>query len=122
MKQTFVLRSPDILGRVLSIITHLTIGEGKLWEIIIQEYREKRTLEQNAKWHSMVGDIANYYGYTPIEMKTIMKDQLGLFHDVETEKKTYRVYHETSKMPVEDLSNLIEQTYQWAAENGIVLP
>lgn len=123
MKQSFVLRDGDILKRVLSILSVLPIGEEKLFEIIIQEHKEKRTREQNAKWHTMIGEMADISGqYTPQETKCLVKKALGYYHEfTDREGETYVVYDRTSKMNVEQLSNLIEQTYEWASSKGVLL-
>lgn len=121
MEQTFVLRNTDILKRLLTVLSALPIGGGDLFEVVVRKHKEKRTLDQNAKWHSMVREISSHMNYTPEEMKCIVKYALGYYHPIKGKVETILVYDETHNMSVEQLSELIEQTYEWAASKGVVL-
>ena len=125
----YVLKDKSILDRLINVLTNLPITE-KPWEVIIQEYKPKRTLEQNAKWHAMIRDLAQELGYDPKQMKNIVKDELGYSRkfeyswiDSNGNKKTEvsKLYARTSKMKIDQLNTLIEQTYQLAAEQGVIL-
>ena len=90
-------------------------------EIIIREHEKSRSLEQNALWHRMIGILAKQMGYTPLEMKCIVKYALGYYHSVQGKTDTLIIYDETHKMKVPDLITLIDQTIIWAGEKGSVL-
>ena len=90
-------------------------------QIVIKDYIRKRSKEQNSLWHVMVGQLAQIMKYTPSEMKCIVKFSLGYYHEIQGKEDTLIIYDDTHKMSVEQLTDLIEQTYQWAAEKGVVL-
>ena len=107
----------DNIGTILASIAQAP-QDGSM-EVIIQEYKSKRSLEANAYWHSCLRDIAKHTGHTAAEAKVIVKFKLGLYHTIEGKHDTLLVYHETSKMKVDDMSDVIEQTLQLGAEWGV---
>lgn len=108
---------------------------GKLLEAndsIYVEVREKtRTLEQNAKLHAMLSDIAQQATYQGDRMDIDgWKNLFVSGHTIAT-KEPYKlvmglegelvnVRERTSKMGVRRLASLIEYVGAWAAENGVV--
>ena len=108
---------------------------GKLLEAhesICVEVREKnRTLEQNAKLHAMLSDIAQQATWQGDRMDVDgWKNLFVSGHTIAT-KEPYKlvmglegelvnVRERTSKMGVRRLASLIEYVGAWAAENGVV--
>ena len=108
---------------------------GKLLEAndsIYVEVREKnRTLEQNAKLHAMLSDIAQQATYQGDRMDIDgWKNLFVSGHTIAT-KEPYKlvmglegelvnVRERTSKMGVRRSASLIEYVGAWAAENGVV--
>ena len=117
----FILRNPDIQQMALSAVSQAPVSDETPIEVIVRPYKSKRSLEQNALWHTMVGELAQKMGYTPIEMKGILKYALGYYHEIQGKQRKIMIFDETSKMSVEQLTTLIDQTYQWASEKGVVL-
>ncbi len=116
----YLIRTPNDKSKVCAVISGLNL-EGELKQVEITNYRKNRSGEQNKKWHAMVRDIAKELGYTPIEMKTIIKYALGYYHEIQGKSGILMVFVETSKMKVDELITLIDQTYFWASEKGIYL-
>lgn len=106
---------------VCSIIQGINLEAKETMQVTIDEYKCKRTIEQNNLWHRQVRELARVMNYTPAEMKSIVKYALGYYHEIEGKKNKVMVFDETSGMNVEQLSTLIEQTYTWAAEKGVYL-
>jgi len=107
----------DNIGTILASIAQAP-QDGST-EVIIQEYKSKRSLDQNAYFHSCLRDIAKYTGHTAAEAKVIVKFKLGLYHTIEGKNDTLLVYDDTHSMSVDDMSAVIEQTLQLGAEWGV---
>ena len=102
--------------------------------MLIDIKQSTRTLDQNAKFHAMIDDIAKQMKqagstWTQDDWKRLLIDQWA--H--ETNKKLGRVApsldgervvqlgHQTRKFSVEWASEFIEWLYAWASEKGIEL-
>ena len=107
----------DNIGTILASIAQAP-QDGSM-EVIIQEYKSKRSLEANAYYHVVIRDIAKHIGYSPAEVKTITKYALGYFHTIQGKETELMVFDETSKMNVEDMGILIEETLHWGADKGV---
>lgn len=121
-KRQYILRNDRIRDNAVSLIKSLTISEERLIKITVEDYEENRSLEQNAKLHAMLGELADQTGYRLDEIKSIILIELGhCKHVVDPDGNEYKIPKSTSKMSVKKLSELIEEIYQWSAENGFVL-
>lgn len=81
--------------------------------------KPNRTLDQNDKWHAMLKELARSSGYTPDEMKAIIKQSitnswlLEMVVTKETNKgMSYTYTISSSDLKVDQMSLLIEYTEQ----------
>lgn len=118
--QTYILRTPDIRARVVTVINALNLDD--LWSVTIKPYKRNRSLEQNALMWKITTIIGNELGYTKdemhqetMEMFLAPKSYTGLDGKV-------REYYSTKGLTVKEMSDFIEHLYQLGAENGILLP
>ena len=95
----------------------------KLWPYskMFRQVSEKpnRTLDQNDKWHAMLDELARDSGYTPDEMKAIIKQSITnswLLEMVVTKETAkgmpYTYTISSSDLKVDQMSLLIEYTQQ----------
>lgn len=75
-----------------------------------------RTLDQNKKLHAVFSEIANITGYSPEEIKALMKIQFGKYKDCINKKtgETFIIYDSTAKMNVTELSEFLENVLIFA--------
>ncbi len=100
--------------------------EGKEVSVKLDEWKDPRSLPQNNLWHALIEQMAKELGYTPLEMKDVIKDILGQFGYVKPLKGDKRgvlikVYHSSAKWTKETMQEIIDRTYQIAGEQGITL-
>lgn len=117
----FSVRNKQDIMRVQAYIGSLGFM-GKVWCVRVDEYKPKRSLSQNRCFHAMCGELAKHKGYSPEEMKVLIKAHFGLFHYV-ANKKTGEVIpalKSTADLSVEDFANLITNTEILCAKEGIV--
>lgn len=81
--------------------------------------KPNRTLDQNDKWHAMLDELARASGYTPDEMKAIIKQSITnswLLEMVVTKETAkgmpYTYTISSSDLKVDQMSLLIEYTEQ----------
>lgn len=121
MKRRFQVRSVEIRQRAAEFVASLPVEP--VYEVVVREYRKSRTLEQNALFHALIGDIANEMGEDDHESVKYMvkKDILGF------ERRTilgqeYEIVMSTTKLNTKEMAHLIDMTYKWAADRGIYIP
>lgn len=56
--QTHVLRTPRDAERVSAFLIRLSLQAGQAWEVIVRPLEEKRTIDQNKRYHAVVAEIA----------------------------------------------------------------
>ena len=91
----------------------------KQWpvRVTIERYQPMRNLDQNAKFHAMVGEIAEHTGD---DVKSVKSDLKELFlPKVEGLRGVMRP-KDTSKLSTIEFADLIEQTQVLAVELGVV--
>ena len=89
--------------------------------LIAREEREEKTPEQRKLWHAVIGDLAPRMGMTPAQVKLRVK---AAFWGVEVQGEGdfyYALVPSSEDADREEYSRLIDFTYQYAAEAGIVL-
>ena len=92
------------------------------WSVTWREYKPQRSLEQNAKWHAMVAELAAESGNTPECMKEYLKATIGLVLPLTTpDGEIKHVPKPTHRYKVGEMADLIHRTYEWgAAEMGYI--
>lgn len=83
----------------------LNLPDKPRMEVVIRKYKPRRSLPQNDKLHAIIGEIAKHTGYTPDEMKGIVKYKWKIKH--------------TSNLSKMETADLIEQLYAWGTGLGV---
>lgn len=107
----FVLDSRDsFIARVHSL-------EGKRVELIVREYKAKRSEAQNRLyWGTYIPAIAEYCGYTHDEAHEALRQ---MFLKVETGK--FPTVRSTSSLSTAEFTDYLDRIGQLAAENQIAI-
>lgn len=117
------------LGYAIKMISD-AIMSGKVLRLSLAEWKEKRSLSQNALQHVIYGDVSKYLishgrtDWTPEKVKESLKNKyLGWesreFVDVETgEVKTREVLRSTAKLDKGESCHYTTQIIEWAASIG----
>jgi len=88
----------------------------KTVELILSEYRPKRSNQLNQYyWGVVVKIISDYTGYTKEETHELLK-QTFLKKKVLINDEWYDTTESTTKLSNQEMLNFIEQVKQWAAE------
>lgn len=120
-KQTIIISSVVSKKRALEAVK--ACMSDKIMQITIEPYQHDKTAEQRKGWHLLINLLADELGYTPIEMKNILKVQI-----MGVEIVTDWTGREIEQIPSSEAckrhgySKLIDETYRIAAELGIILP
>lgn len=87
--------------------------------VIIKEYKNQRSLEQNSKLHAMLTNIANETGHSVEEIKDFLMKNFGWVKMYEFNGQTNLLRMSTTDLSVTDMSIFIEQVNAWSAQQGI---
>lgn len=91
------------------------------YQVTISRKRAKRSLEQNAKLHVLIGQLATHLGYTPDELKDVIKHMFGRKKVIEMAGNRTLVPVSTTEYTKAEMSDIIEHIYRLAAEYGAEL-
>lgn len=106
------------VGLAYEHLAHLVISGAEIVEI--KKLSPRRSLNQNAYLHLILGYFGTKTGYTLEEAKTLYKQ---LNHDVYKYIKNGRPFYKSSAdLNKEDMSKTIDKFCTWSAENGVPLP
>lgn len=128
MKQTYLLRSEAIRNNAIESIRNTPLDTDKPVTIRITEY--KRNLDQNARFHAMLGDIARQVKWCG---KLLRPEQWKVMlisgHAVATklpaevlpgiEGEYVNIRESSAEMSVKRMASLIEYTMAWAIGQGV---
>lgn len=118
LERSYVLRDAGVKERFKAFVDQL--DPQKLWEVTIRPYATKRSHEQNALFHALVGEIASATGNDPEAVKDFLKDQFGPKRVVKVMNEVRVVPKSTTQYDVAEMSELIDRAKAWAAtELGI---
>lgn len=87
--------------------------------VIVKQFRRRRTVDQNAKLHAMISDIANHCGYSLDEMKEIVKFKFLGEKSVNIGGETLRKLKGTSDLNVNECIDFVDQLYAWGNSLGV---
>lgn len=127
-KQQFFLRSEQIRANCQAVIAQLPTDSVKPLVVKIQPMT--RSLEQNAKLHAMLADIANQCEFQG--KKRDVETWKAIFvsaHKIATggqaemaiglEGEVINLRESTAQMGVERMTSLIEYVTAWGVQNGV---
>lgn len=120
MIRKFIIKTPEIRANAVNAVKHIR-GEDNL-EVIIRPHKDDQTAEQRGFFHVLVGLIAGELGYSPGDMKQVIKAECWGTHPVTVRGITVEVIKSSAKADKDEYSRLIETAYRVAAECGIELP
>jgi hypothetical protein len=78
--------------------------------------RPRRSLAQNALLHALIGQLATHLGYTPDELKDVLKELYGRKRAVDIAGERILVPVSTAYYTKAELSDMIEHVHRLAAE------
>lgn len=112
----FYTRSEEIKNNALEEIRKLK----GLWKIQISP--TKRTTDQNAYFHSLIALIAPHAGYTPEDLKEILKCTFLGVREVKFGEKMYVLPIPSSSLDKKQYAILLEKTIALTHSLGIKIP
>jgi predicted dithiol-disulfide oxidoreductase (DUF899 family) len=98
----------------------MNLDPQKDWVIEIKKHVERRTNDQNSKFHAMCGELADVIGYTDGELKRLIKHELGFYTVVNGPVGKVARLESSADWNTEKMSRAIEQLNMWAIEVGHV--
>ncbi len=122
----YILRTPNDITKVTAIISGLPLDKDNLMQVELSPYKATHNRQQEELWHAMLGDLCREFnkkdlGYSPADVKSIVKYKLGLYKELTGKSGTIISYENTHGRSKTFYIDLIEQTYHLAAEWGIIL-
>ena len=115
------------IGRIMGNLRQL--DKETVYEVTIGKAKDKRTNDQNRKFHAMCRELADFVGYNEEEMKVKVKHALGYYETVKNpvynpdDPDSYPcifVYPSSATYEPEKMSRAIEQLNLWAIDVGYV--
>ncbi len=116
----FIINSKEVRANAVQAVSQIK-GEEQL-EVVIQRHKKRKTDEQRSFWHVLLSILGEETGYTLGEVKYLVKAAVIGSETVSVGNMTVEVVPSSEKQDRERYSELIEATYQIAAEAGIELP
>ena len=117
-----VVRTQDDLIAFIAKVTD-KLGEdlgGKPYTVSIRRFHRPRTTAQNAKFHSMIHDIATHVGYErPDDIKDFVKAEYGWKRSVKIGHVVTDIPMSTTEYTVDQFGHMIDRLYQLGAELGV---
>jgi hypothetical protein len=102
---------------IANVIRELhSLDENEAYTVKIERNRDRRTLDQNSKFHAMASELAGVVGYTPDELKRAVKKELGFYRIVSGPLGSLYRWESSADWDTEKMSRAIEQLNAWAIE------
>jgi len=132
MQTRIVLSRPEDFTRAKTALVSLWQHRGgELHELLIKEYENQRSIEQNAKFHALCGDISKQKTWcgehqSTEDWKRLLVDawmkatgrKIKMLPSLDGNGYT-TIYQQTSKLGVKNMAELIEYTIAWCVDNNI---
>ena len=116
-----IVGSRERLRVVLDSFKGCLVSSESPLEVIVRAPRKEKSHDQRALWHAVMADLAPELGLTPGQTKQLIKEE---FYGIEV-KTVFGRRHEFVQSSEDsdraEYSRLIDFTYQFSAENGIIL-
>jgi len=122
------------LGWLITELTKLLKNNNKPYRVNVVEWREKRSLSQNAIFHAWVAELSKYLiskgrkDATEEFCKELLKHTFLGYEEVERvnaltgERTIISSLKHTSKLDVGDMTYFMVQCYSWCIDIGLMLP
>ena len=106
---------------IANVISELhTLDPSKAYVVKISEQRNRRTIDQNSKFHAMCQELGDVLGYTCEEVKRLVKHELGFYKVIDGQVGKVARLESSADWDSEKMSRAIEQLNIWAIEVGHV--
>jgi hypothetical protein len=119
MSKVFILRNDNKLDGVkrglYAFLKGLDLDKAK--QVTITDYKADKSGEQRSWFHILCGEFGKELGYTKLQMKRVMLDEVFGTETVLGKE----ISKSSESLNREDYSTLIEQTYIKAGEMGVLL-
>lgn len=106
----------DCVSRLCRDIRQL--DDANSYTVTITPNRDRRTLDQNSKFHAMAQELGDVLGYTCDEIKRLVKHELGYYEVVDGKVGKVARLDSSADWDTEKMSRAIEQLNLWAIEVG----
>jgi len=106
------------IGRIMGNLRQL--DKETVFAVTITPAKDRRTLEQNNKFHAMCQELGDALGYTCEELKRLIKHELGFYTVVDGAVGKIARLDSSANWDTEKMSRAIEQLNLWAIEVGHV--
>ena len=126
-KRRWILRSARVRDLACSILGELQLqdepNDEPVLELILRPFKDSRSLEQNAMFHSWCGSIAEKTGHSKAEIKDILLETVfGTEEYLNLQGKKRSRLRQTSSLNKSEMSELIERSVQIGIELGADIP
>jgi len=123
-----IIRTEQHRSRAMSAVEQAPLN----FEVIVQEHKPSRSLDQNAKFHAMLGDISKQVEWHGSLFNTQIWNRLvtaaylrecgeiALLVPALDNAGIDIIYEKTSKMSVKKMAELIEYSYAFGSQNDVV--
>ncbi len=91
---------------------------GKPYEVWCRPFKRRRSIDQNAKMHVMIRELARHVGHSEGELKDYLKEEYGPKEKRTMFGRTYVGPKSTADYNVEEASEIIEILHMLGAEVG----
>lgn len=92
--------------------------DGKPYSVEVRPFKPKRTLDQNAKMHVMIRELATHIGYSDSELKDFLKAEYGPTKTIQIGESQKAIPVSTSEYNRTEAGEMIEILYMLGAECG----
>jgi len=126
-KRRWILRSARVRDLACSILGELQLqdepNDEPVLELILRPFKDSRSLEQNAMFHSWCGSIAEKTGHSKAEIKDILLETVfGTEEYLNLNGEKRNRVRQTSGLNKNEMSELIERSVQIGIELGADIP
>ena len=116
----FIADSPARLRRIAQEIVALNATAEHPVEVIVRAPRKEKTGDQRRLWHAMLAEVSVGTGYTPGQVKNLIKSE---YYGVERVRlpdgSSFDVIASSEEEDRAGYSRLINFTIQFCAEHGV---
>ena len=113
MARPMVAKGAEQLANVAKFIAGLS--PDKAWRISVTAHKSRRSLEQNDRFHALIGEVAESTGNSPRWLKEWVKQEFGPTVSVEIDGKVHTMAKPSSEYDTAEMSAVMERFEAWAA-------
>lgn len=92
------------------------------WQVIIEPKSKRRSTRQNNLYSGWCGDIAKATGHQMWEIRALMRKMFIAPRYMDIDGVTHEIYPSTADLTTAEMSEHMDQVYQWASGFGLFLP